>query len=65
MLAALLSGDRATFETFRCEAPELRQLPEATYEWYSRNYLDRDYPIRVLMKVNGVAFPEKEDASHG
>jgi len=57
ILAALLSGDKATFEAFRCEAPELQHLPEATFDWYSRNYLDRDYPIRVLMKVNGVEFP--------
>ena len=55
--AALLSGDKAVFEAFRCEAPELQHLPQATFEWYSRNYLDRDYPIRVLMKVNGVEFP--------
>ena len=52
--AALLSGDRQTFEIFRCEAPELRQLPQATYEWFARNYLDRDYPIRTIMKWNGV-----------
>ncbi|MBQ0037268.1 MAG: hypothetical protein KBS74_01200 [Clostridiales bacterium] len=58
VLAALLSGDKATFESFRCEAPELVHLPAATYEWYCRNYLDRDYPIRVLMKLNGVEFPE-------
>ena len=55
--AALLSGDKTTFEAFRCEAPELQHLPDATFAWYSRNYLDRDYPIRVLMKVNGVEFP--------
>lgn len=55
-VAALLSGDEATFNAFRCEAPELVHLPEATYEWYSRHYLDRDYPIRALMKWNGVVF---------
>lgn len=57
VLAALLSGDRKTFELFRCEAPELVHLPEATFDWFCRNYLDRDYPIRVLMKCNGVVFP--------
>lgn len=58
LLAALLSGDRKTFESFRCEAPELRQLPQATYDWYCRNYLDRDYPFRVLLRCSGVTFPE-------
>lgn len=58
LAAALLSGNKTVFEVFRCEAPELMHLPDATYEWYSRNYLDRDYPIRLLMKWNGIAFPE-------
>ena len=57
VLAALLSGDQKTFELFRCEAPELVHLPDATFDWFCRNYLDRDYPIRVLMKCNGVVFP--------
>ena len=55
LAAALLSGDQKTFEAFRCEAKELVSLPCATYSWYSRNYLDRDYPIRMIMKWNGVA----------
>lgn len=55
-VAALLSGDEATFNAFRCEAPELVHLPQATYEWYCRNYLDRDYPVRTLMRWNGVDF---------
>ena len=29
-----------------------------TYEWYSRNYLDRDYPLRFILRCNGVAFPD-------
>ena len=58
LAAALLSGDQTVFDRFRCDAPELVHLPQATYEWFSRNYLDRDYPIRVLMKWNGVTFPE-------
>ena len=58
LAAALLSGDQTTFDRFRCDAPELVHLPQATYEWFSRHYLDRDYPIRVLMKWNGVTFPE-------
>jgi len=57
VLAALLSGDQATFELFRCEAPELIHLPQATFEWYVRNYLDRDYPLRTILRFNGVAFP--------
>lgn len=60
VLAALLSGDKTTFELFRCEAPELVHLPDATFEWFCRNYLDRDYPIRMLMKLNGVTFPAEK-----
>ncbi len=58
-VAALISGDESTFNAFRCEAPELVHLPEATFEWYARNYLDRDYPIRALMRWNGVDFETK------
>ena len=58
LLAALLSGDRRTFELFRCDAPELQHLPDATYEWYCEHYLDRYYPVRFFMKVGGVCFPE-------
>ena len=61
LAAALLSGDQTTFDRFRCDAPELVHLPQATYEWFSRHYLDRDYPIRVLMKWNGVTFPEERE----
>lgn len=59
VVAALLSGDRNTFETFRCEAPELMHAPIATFEWYEKNYLDRDYPIRIIMRLNGVEFPQR------
>ena len=58
LLAALLSGDRKTFELFRCDAPELRQLPDATYEWYSRNYLDKYYSVRFMLRTLGVRLPE-------
>lgn len=58
VVAALLSGDRKTFETFRCEAPELVHLPAATYDWYAQHYLDRDYPIRLIMRLNGIKFPD-------
>ncbi len=58
LIAALLSGDRRTFELFRVEAPELRQLPEATYEWFETYYLNRYYPFRVILKLRGVRFPE-------
>ena len=57
LLAALLSGDRTTFERFRCDAPELQHLPDATYDWFCKNYLDRYYPARFFMKFGGVAFP--------
>ncbi len=59
LAAALLSGDQTTFDRFRCDAPELVHLPQATYDWFSHHYLDRDYPIRVLMKWNGVTFPKE------
>ena len=59
LAAALLSGDQTTFEIFRCEAPELRNVPEASFEWFCQNYLDRDYPLRMLMRFHGVKFPEK------
>lgn len=58
VLAALLSGDQKTFEALRCEAPELIHIPAATFEWYEKHYLDRDYPIRLIMRLNGVQFPE-------
>ena len=58
VLAALLSGDQKTFEALRCEAPELLHIPAATFAWYEQNYLDRDYPIRLIMRLNGVQFPE-------
>ena len=45
----------------RTEAPELRHLPAATYEWYSKNYLDRDYPLRFILMCNGVEFPDKPE----
>ena len=54
VVAALLSGDQKTFAAFRAEAPELRNRPEATWEWFSRNYLDRDYPLRAILRWNGV-----------
>lgn len=58
LLAALLAGDRQTFERFRCDAPELQHLPDATYDWFCKNYLDRYYPARFFMKFGGVEFPE-------
>lgn len=57
VVAAILSGDRPTFEALCREAPELRALPEATFEWYEKHYLDRDYPLRLIMRLNGVIFP--------
>lgn len=57
LLAALLSGDEKTFLIFRCQAPELQHIPEASYDWFCRYYLDGYYPLRFLMKCNGVVFP--------
>lgn len=57
LAAALLSGDETTFKLFRAEAPELVHLPDATFEWYSKYYLDGYYPIRFILRHNGVAFP--------
>lgn len=63
LIAALLCGDRTTFELFRCDAPELLHLPEATYEWYEKNYLAGYYPVRYMLKFNGidVTTPRRED----
>lgn len=58
LIAALLSGDRRTFELFRVDAPELRQLPDATYEWFEEYYLNRYYPYRTILKLRGVQFPQ-------
>ena len=61
MIAALISGDQTTFELFRCEAPELMHLPDATFDWFDRLYLRGYYPIRYLLKYNGVTFPKEEE----
>ena len=58
LIAALLSGDQTTFELFRCDAPELVHLPEATYEWFETNYLQGLYPLRYMLKFNGVQMPK-------
>lgn len=57
LAAALLSGDEKTFKLFRTEAPELVHLPDATYDWFCRYYLDGYYPIRFILRQNGVVFP--------
>ncbi len=59
LIAALICGDQTTFELFRCEAPELVHLPEATFEWFERNYLSKLYPIRYMMKFNKIKFPKE------
>lgn len=58
LIAALLSGDEQTFKLFRTQAPELIHLPEATYEWYCENYLDRYYPVRFILHHQGIEFPQ-------
>lgn len=60
LIAALISGDQRTFELFRCDAPELLHLPDATFDWYEKNYLQSYYPIRYLLKFNGVQLPKEE-----
>ena len=57
LAAALLSGDETTFRLFRTEAPELVHLPAATWDWYCRNYLDRYYPVRFILRCSGVDVP--------
>ena len=59
LIAALLCGDQTTFELFRCDAPELQHFPEATFEWYEKNYLQGYYPVRYMLKYNGVALPKE------
>ncbi len=60
LIAALLSGDQTTFELFRCDAPELVHLPQATYEWFEEHYLQGLYPLRYMLKFNGVQIPAAE-----
>ena len=55
--AALISGDQATFEIFRTEAPELVHLPEAIFEWFNKYYLSGYYPVRFILRTKGVVFP--------
>ncbi len=57
-VAALLSGDRTTYEITRSQAEELRQAPDATWEWFETYYLNRYYPLRMILKLRGVRFPE-------
>ena len=59
LIAALISGDQTTFELYRCEAPELKQLPIATFAWFEEHYLAKLYPIRYMMKFNGIQFPQE------
>lgn len=58
LMAGLLAGDRAIFEAFRCEAPELQQVPAATFEWFERNYLDSYFPFRAIIRANDVTIPQ-------
>lgn len=58
LIAALLCGDETTFKLFRTQAPELVHLPQATYEWFCQNYLDRYYPIRFILHHQGIVFPQ-------
>lgn len=59
LLAALLCGDQTTFELFRCDAPELQHLPEATFEWYDTHYLKGYYSLRYILKFNGINFAKE------
>lgn len=61
LIAALISGDQTTFELFRCDAPELMHLPDATFAWYEKNYLQGYYPVRYMLKFNGVKLPKEEE----
>lgn len=57
LAAALLSGDETTFKLFRTQAPELVHLPNATYDWFCKHYLDRYYPVRFILHHQGIEFP--------
>ena len=57
LAAALLSGDRRSYELVRAEAEELRQVPAATWDWFEEYYLSRYYPIRAILRLRGVTFP--------
>ena len=59
LIAALLCGDQTTFELFRCEAPELVHLPQATFSWYEENYLKGYYSIRYMLKFNKIPLPKE------
>lgn len=61
LIAALLCGDRTTFELFRCDALELCHLPDATFDWYDRNYLQGYYAIRYLLKYHKIAVPNGKE----
>ncbi len=63
LAAALIAGDETTFRIFRAEAPELIHLPQATFAWYCKNYLDRYYPVRFLIRCGGAALPERRKES--
>lgn len=56
--AALLSGDRNTFEAFRREAPELQGMESDAYQQFCEYYLDRHYPLRLMLRFNGISFPD-------
>ena len=58
LAAALLCGDVQTFKLFRTQAPELVHLPDATYEWFCKNYLDCYYPVRFILHHQGIEFPQ-------
>lgn len=58
LIAALLCGDETTFKLLRTQAPELLHLPQATYAWYRKHYLDRYYPVRFILHHQGIDFPQ-------
>ena len=60
LLAALLSGDAATYDAFRTLDPELKAMPEADYDWYERNYVNCYYPVRFMLRFHG-AMPAGEE----
>ena len=60
LLAALLSGDRATYDAFHALDPELKALPQADYDWYETHYLTQYYPVRFMLRFHGVLPPVQE-----
>lgn len=52
-----LQGEEVAFK-FLLENGDLRESENFDYEFVKENYLDKGYGLRVLLKIQGVVFPE-------